>query len=132
MAIEARFEVRGQTELINAMKRVPDASERVINEVLHGRGGKAIMNSVLRFMPVSNKKKGPHAKFSKSLKLQPGNLSVTVTRATKRWNYLVFPNDGIGIRQRRKGPQMFFERGLDAQSDQVTNMLLDALNKVQL
>ena len=130
MALEASFEVKGHQELVDAMKQVPAIAEQTVNEVLHGKGGQELTRGIFNFMPLSKKKSswkssGPHARNSKSLKADPVNLGVTVKRASAKWNYLVFPNDGIGKRNQIK--QQFFEKGLESVSDNITEMLLDAL-----
>lgn len=132
MALEASFEVKGHQELVDAMKQVPAIAEETVNEVLHGKGGQELTRSIFSFMPLSNKKSswkssGPHARNSNSLKADPVNLGVTVKRSAAKWNYLVFPNDGIGKRNQIK--QQFFEKGLESVSDNITEMLLDALMK---
>ena len=96
-------------KLEQAMRDFQGDTETTINDVLHNYAGDRAQKEIFLLMPVSHKKKGTHAKSSKSLKNLPGNLSVTVTTSGK-YGYLYFPDDGTNTR-RHVGNQRFFERG---------------------
>lgn len=100
-------------KLHQAMRDFQGDTEDAINDVLHNYAGDRAQEDIFRLMPVSKKKKGTHAKFSKSLENRTKeNLAVTV--ATKgKYHYLYFPDDGTNTR-RHVGNQRFFERGGEA------------------
>lgn len=110
-------------EITKAMELIPERAEQAVNHVLQAKGGKEIMQSILHFMPESklNKK---HAKQSEPLKMVFPNLAVKIFEKPK-FGYLVFPNLGIG--KRNKTPQRFMEEGLKAKSQTVHELVLNAL-----
>lgn len=112
-----KIEFSEAEKLEQAMREFQGNTEDTINDVLHNYAGDRAQEDIFRFMPVSKKKKGTHAKFSKSLKNVPGNLSVTVTTSGK-YGYLYFPDDGTNTR-RHVGNQRFFERGGEAATDDI-------------
>lgn len=113
-------------KLQRAMKAYQGDTETTINSVLHGgEVGEMAQESIKKLMPRSKKKKGKHAKDSKSLSNINGNLSLTVT-AKGKWHYLYFPDDGSSTR-RHVGNQRFFERGGDAVSDDIVDRCVKKL-----
>lgn len=119
--------------LQEVLARFPGASEKGINEVLHGEGGALIQESIRRLIPVSGKTwkgKAAPASSGNSLMLVPDNLSVT-TKSTKRYQYLYFPNDGLNTR-RHIGDQQFFLEGAEAvASDVVDRCIANILTKFE-
>ena len=103
--------------LQKAMQDFQGNTEEAINDVLHNYAGDRAQEDIYRLMPVSDKKRGKHAKHSKSLSNVKKNLSVTVT-ARGKWSYLYFPDDGTNTR-RHVGNQRFFERGGDAAKNDI-------------
>ena len=125
---------RGSTFTIDASQigRLSDAlasygsdAEKAINDVLHNEAGDMAQEAIYRLMPRSDKRKGKHAKDSKSLTNVFGNLSVTVT-TTKKFNYLYFPDDGSNTR-RHVGNQRFFERGGETVADDIVERCISKL-----
>lgn len=115
-----------QTEkLQQAMQAYQGNTEEVINDVLHNFAGDRAQEAIYRLMPRSDKKKGKHARESKSLSNVTGNLAVTVT-AKGKWNYLYFPDDGTNT-QRHIGNQQFFKRGGDAVLDEIIERCITKL-----
>lgn len=112
-------------QLTEKMKDFQGNAEEVINDVLHNFGGGAIQERIYRLMPVSNKKKGTHAKHSASLRSINANLSVTVT-TTKRFQYLYFPDDGTTTR-RHVGNQQFFKSGGEAVKSEIVEKCIEQL-----
>lgn len=102
-----------------------DNAEEVINDVLHNDGAALATEAIYRLMPMSGKKKGQHAKKSKSLKSENGNLSVTIV-ASGKWHYLYFPDDGTNTR-RHVGDQQFFRRGAESVQDEIINRCINRL-----
>ena len=110
---EALLQYRGRT------------AEKSINEVLHGEGAELAKDSIYRLMPRSDKKTGRHARDSKSLTQDDGNLSVTVV-ARGKWHYLYFPDDGTTTR-RHVGNQQFFRRGAETVTDDIVDRCVNRL-----
>ena len=111
--------------LQKAMQDFQGNTEEAINDVFHNYAGDRAQEDIYRLMPVSDKKKGKHAKHSKSLSNVDGNLSVTVT-ARGKWHYLYFPDDGSNTRN-HVGNQQFFERGGEAAQDDIVERCVTRL-----
>jgi len=122
--------IKGQEEILKAMQRTSEKAESEINKVLHSQGGKEVSQSIIGFMPISDRNK-KHAKTSNSLRQKDINLGFQILArggAAKNKNsfgYLVFPNEGRG----RSNPvaQSFFETGLESKETYLTRLMLDAL-----
>lgn len=112
-------------ELHNKMREYQGNTERVVNDVLHNYAGNRAQEDIYRLMPVSDKKKGKHAKNSKSLSNVNENLAVTVT-ARGKWHYLYFPDDGSNTR-RHVGNQQFFAHGGEAAQDDIVARCVERL-----
>lgn len=134
MAGGLRFELNDSQiqELENAMKKVPENVEQKVNSILHGKGCKEMMQSIIGFMPVSNRNK-KHAKNSNPLGKEDINLGFRIFAkggaANKKgsFGYLVFPNEGRG--SSNPVAQKFFERGMESSSDRIMSDLLKALEE---
>lgn len=119
-------------KLADAMAKIPEHSERLINEVLKSKGSKEVIESIIGFMPVSNRNK-PHAKESNPLKAKMFNLGFDIVArggAAKNkgsFGYLVFPNEGRG--KHNPHAQEFFERGLNDRRDAIMDAMIEALVK---
>ena len=111
--------------LLSAMEAYEGNTENAINEVLHTYAGERLQEEIYRLMPVSNKRKGKHARDSKSLSNINGNLSVTVT-ARGKWHYLYFPDDGSNTRN-HAGNQQFFKRGGEAAQNDIVERCIERL-----
>lgn len=111
--------------LLKAMQDYQGDTEDAINDVLHNYAGNRAQTDIYRFMPVSKKSKGKHAKASQSLSNVNGNLSVTVT-ARGKWHYLYFPDDGTNT-YRHAGNQRFFERGGEAAMNDIVDRCVSRL-----
>ena len=112
-------------KLQEAMQSFQGNTEAILNDVLHNFAGDRAQEEIYRLMPVSRKKKGAHAKFSKSLMNVNTNLAVTVTTAGK-YGYLYFPDDGTNSR-RHIGNQRFFERGGEAVQGEIIDRCIARL-----
>lgn len=111
--------------LQRTMKNFPGSAEKSINDVLHNDANPLIKDAVQRLTPVSDKKKGTHAKFAQSLTDEKGNLFITV-KTTKKYQYLYFPDDGTNTR-RHAGNQQFFLRGGESQQDEIVDRCINKL-----
>lgn len=134
MANKATLDFSGSTRLLEAMKKVPEVSERVVNDVLKSRGTKEVMQAIIGFMPVSKRDK-KHAKFSNPLKEVMFNLGFDIVAkggAAKNkasFGYLVFPNEGRG--PHNPVAQAFFERGLESREEIILDYVIDELVRAQ-
>lgn len=126
-------------ELLEKMKKIGPKAEYVINSYLWDEAGKILEKDVYKRMPRSNSKhynpKQPktHARDTESLEIVKYNLGVKVQTKTKPrskdFGYLIFPDEGRGIRQKKKGSQEFFGKSLEANEDKITKELLEKINK---
>ncbi|MGT2682992.1 hypothetical protein [Streptococcus porci] len=134
MANKATLDFSGSQRLAEAMVKIPNKSEEVVNRVLKNKGTKEVMQGIVGFMPVSDRNK-KHAKFSNPLKERIFNLGFDIVArggaANKRgsFGYLVFPNEGRG--PHNPIAQAFFERGLSDREDIVFDYVLDELIRAQ-
>ena len=104
--------------------------EDTSNEYLHSEGYALTQNKIYSLMPRSDESRigKKHAKDSKSLRVNMGNLSFEIL-PEKTFNYLVFPNDALGT-SHLNAPQLFFERGLDLTNDEILQGLITNLERV--
>ena len=120
-----KLDFSGFEKLQQAMQGFQGDTEATINDVLHNYAGDRAQKDIILLMPVSNKKKGVHAKHSDPLQNITGNLSVTVTTKGK-FGYLYFPDDGTNTR-RHAGNQRFFERGGETAMDDIVGRCIEKL-----
>lgn len=106
-------------ELLKLTQKNGAEVEKIINDYLHNEAPRKIKSSITGLVPVSDRKK-KHAKFSDPFQRQQNfNLAVKIITA-KEFNYLVFPDEGLGT-SIGNIPQNFTGRGLEA----VTSELID-------
>lgn len=131
------------TEIVKLEERIkalPKKAEYEINNYLWNNAGNILQKQVYANMPRSNKnkskvKKAPkvHAKNSDSLDKETFNLGIRIQThlkpRSKDFGYLIFPDEGRGKHQRRKGAQEFFGRALDKRTDEIADGLLNHLDK---
>ena len=116
--------------LQKAMENYQGNTENAINDVLHTEVFGIVEPSIRQLIPVSDpakvwRSKLPHARLSKSLTQENGNLSVTV-KSTASYNYLYFPDDGTNTR-RHIGNQQFFKRGGEAKVGEIVDRCINRL-----
>ncbi|AXY07447.1 hypothetical protein CUC43_11520 [Bacillus thuringiensis LM1212] len=114
------------------MKQIPSKSEQTLNRVLHTDGVNLAVESIQPKIPVStwkgrvrNKK---HAKDQKALTNSKLNLGFTI-RPTPRFNYLKYPDLGIG-NSKKNEPKKILERGLQTATPKISERLNTELDKV--
>lgn len=129
MSSNLRIDVSGFERLQQAMKDFQGNTEETINEVLHKEASPLIQDAIRNLMPRSNVKgwkgKLPHAKDSKSLTDEQGNLYVTV-KSAKKYGYLYFPDDGTNTKH-HVGNQQFFLHGAESQQDEIIDLCVGRL-----
>lgn len=118
------IEFDGSKELEKQLINSGERAEKELNKFLHSKGAKEVRQAIIGFMPISKIRKPNHAKTSNSLKVNKKNLGFEIqARGGKAgFGYLIFPNDGIGIRNPRA--QQFFEKGLESKERYLLNELL--------
>ncbi|HHB1898982.1 TPA: hypothetical protein ACOQ9V_003995 [Bacillus cereus] len=114
------------------MKQIPSKSEQTLNRVLHTDGVNLAVESIQPKIPVStwkgrvrNKK---HAKDQKALTNSKLNLGFVI-RPTPRFNYLKYPDLGIG-NSKKNTPRKILERGLNTATPKISERLNTELDKV--
>ncbi|MBG9841778.1 MULTISPECIES: hypothetical protein [Bacillus cereus group] len=114
------------------MKQIPGKSEQALNKVLHTDGVNLAIESIQPKIPVStwkgrvrNKK---HAKDQKALTNSKLNLGFMI-RPTPRFNYLKYPDLGIG-NSKKNTPRKILERGLHTATPKISERLNTELDKV--
>lgn len=121
-------------KLIKQFENLPRTAEYSINEYLWDEVGEILEKEVMRRMPRSSSKHygknvpKSHAKDTDSLEIFKGiNLMVKVETKvkpkSKDFGYLIFPDEGRGIHNVKKGPQNFFQKTLDSKENEITEGL---------
>jgi hypothetical protein len=127
-------------KLEERIKALPKKAEYEINNYLWNDAGNILRKQVYANMPRSQKdkskvKKAPkvHAKDANSLDKETFNLGVRIQThlkpKSKDFGYLIFPDEGRGKHQKRKGAQNFFGRALDKRTNEIAEGLLNHLDK---
>lgn len=124
-------------ELEQKLKALPGKAEYETNNYLWSKAGDILEKGVYKRMPRSKYKKygtpKTHAKDTESLEIIRYNLGVKVQTKikpkSKDFGYLIFPNEGRGIKQKNKGAQEFFDKTLESETNKITDGLINHLNK---
>ncbi|MDT1957574.1 hypothetical protein [Carnobacterium divergens] len=130
--VKYQLDMASAAEIETAMKLVPEKAEKLVNQVLHTKGTKEVIQSIIGFIPVSRRNK-KHARFSNPLKSQNFNLGFEVyakggaAKNKNSFGYLVFPDEGRG--SHNPVAQMFFERGTDRVNERILNDVIEALGE---
>ncbi|CAH2465100.1 hypothetical protein [Bacillus mycoides] len=118
--------------LENKLKQIPGKSEQALNKVLHSDGVNLAVESIQPKIPVSTWKgrvrNKRHAKDQKALTNSKLNLGFTI-RPTPRFNYLKYPDLGIG-NSKKNAPKKILERGLQTATPKISERLNTELDKV--
>lgn len=136
---ELTLEYKDILKLEEKLKLLPNTAEYEVNNYLWGEAGGILEKEVYNRMPLSKyvhySKGAPktHAKDSESLEIIRYNLGVKIQTKikprSKDFGYLIFPDEGRGIRQKKKGSQEFFGKSLESKEDKIADGLVDHLNK---
>ena len=106
------------------LKQLPNRSEAVINKYLEATGIEIARREMENLTPVSDRQKS-HAKYAKPYSRQEfPNLGFTVI-TSKAYNYLVFPDEGLGT-SKGKAAQQFASRGVERASKERIKGINDA------
>lgn len=126
-------------KLEEKMKLLPKTCEYETNHYIWNEAGNIFEKEIYRRMPRSvykhYSKNAPktHAKDTESLEIIRYNLGVKIQTKlkprSKDFGYLIFPDEGRGIRQKKKGQQNFFGKSLESGENQVIDGLTNHLNK---
>ncbi|OUB89496.1 hypothetical protein BK784_23515 [Bacillus thuringiensis serovar medellin] len=118
--------------LENKLKQIPGKSEQTLNKTLHSDGVNLAVESIQPKIPVSTWKgrvrNKRHAKDQKSLTNSKLNLGFTI-RPTPRFNYLKYPDLGIGT-SKKNAPEKILEHGLQTATPKIAERLNIELDKV--
>ncbi len=128
-------------KLEEKIRALPNKAEYEINNYLWHKTSDLLSKEIYNRMPISSEDKTKyerkeivpktHAKNDESLDEIRYNLGIKIQTKvkprSKDFGYLIFPNEGRGIRQRRKGAQEFFEKTLENNTDRIENGLISHL-----
>lgn len=138
MSIIFNVDFKRLTQLKEAMLKIPDRSEAVLNKYLHERGGDIVLKSILSLTPNSGRDKSrwsnhkKHAKESNPYKQDSFNLGFRIyarggaANNQGSFGYLVFPNEGRG--PSNPIAQEFFQKGLEAKEDKLYDDMIRELD----
>jgi hypothetical protein len=132
MSVTFDVDVSKVEQLTEAIKQFQDEAETKINTYLHGEGYRRFEQAIHNAMPVSGRSwngKRAAAKTSRSVqdKDKGENLAVTL-HSTTVYGYLYFPDDGSNTKH-HYGGQHFFEKGVENETTQAINDMIDILMK---
>lgn len=116
-------------ELVKRVTEYGAGAEETINTYVHNEAPQKIKPQIVGLIPVSNRNK-IHARNSAPFGRQENyNLAVKVI-TSKEFNYLVFPDEGLG-NSYRNAPLDFTGRGLEAALpvliDEMTARIMETL-----
>ncbi len=127
-----RIDFSGLDTLQAKLQKIPGQGEEALNRVLHGEGVERTKESIKNLIPVSDWKgrsRGKkHARDAHSLRSQNINLGFII-RPKPAFNYLVFPDLGIG-QSKRKNPEEFMDKGLERNVQRLIQDMEEELMKV--
>lgn len=136
---ELTLNFKDLVKLQEKLKLLPQKAEYEVNNYLWSEAGNVLEKEVYKRMPRSQYKhygKGKpksHAKDTESLEIIRYNLGIKVQTKikpkSKDFGYLIFPDEGRGLKQKKKGSQEFFKKSLESREDKVIEDLSSHLNK---
>lgn len=128
--------------LAKRFNQFPKEIEKAVNPYLHSEAPQTMEDEIRRLMPVSTVSKSSpwssgslairakdHAKTSGSIVQGKINLGFYL-KTTPKYGYLIFPEEGRGKKQIRKGAQLFFRFGADNTTDPIVNRLYELTGRV--
>lgn len=124
-ANEWSVSIEGVDRLLVNVAKIPDRSERIINDRLKIFAAPLAMQNIQGKIPVSkwnervlNK---THARYSKALTVKHDNLAFTI-RPRPKFSYIKYPDLAIGT-SRGNEPKRFIRRGLETSVPQISDDL---------
>lgn len=105
-----------------------DDVESVINDCLANEVKELLTNSITNLIPVSDKNKKQHAKTSNPLDGKVRNNLTLWIHTKPKYNYLYFPQNAEGT-SKSNSPNDFMDKGIDAEYDNVVNIMLEKLQR---
>ena len=129
--MSVRFEIDYEEirKLQEKFARIPNKVEARVNTILHSFGTKTVEDKIISRIPVSRKsKKKKHAKDAKPLKSTTFNLGFE-TKPKKTYNYLVFPDKGLGTSIGR-APDEFMTKGMNDGTPRILQEINDQLDQL--
>ncbi|WP_205603261.1 hypothetical protein [Heyndrickxia ginsengihumi] len=111
-------------QLLKNMQKIPNRSEKVINDTLRIKGAPKAMDNIQSGIPVSPKRK-KHAHDSKALNVKYGNLEFFI-RPKKTFDYIKYPDLGIGTSKHNQ-PKQFMKKGLEKATPKILDDLSTAV-----
>lgn len=118
------IDTTGIDRLIENVEKIPNESEKIINNTLRIKGAPRAMKTIQEGIPISPKKKR-HAHDSKALNVKYRNLEFTI-RPKRSFEYIKYPDLGIGT-SKRNPPKQFMKKGLDKATPKIVNDLTEAV-----
>ena len=114
----------------DAMDQFGVGAGRIVDDVLHGEGGKLIKEKITPLIPASGRRwrgKASAARSAMPAGFSQDNDSLSVTIAARgRHRYLYFPDDGSNT-IKHAGNQQFMKRGAEAATPQIVERCVGKL-----
>lgn len=138
------FTIRAEelSALAERFKAYPSKFEAVVQPYLNREAPDTMEKAIRNRMPVSQVSKkswwskgstsmraGDHAKFGGSIRQWTNQLGFSL-QTTSKYGYLIFPEEGRGNKQKRKGAQLFFQHGADESSETIVEHILKITEKI--
>ncbi|EUJ46669.1 hypothetical protein [Paenilisteria rocourtiae] len=125
MSAKWELESSDVDRLLDVMAKLPNRSEEVINRSLKEKGAPLAIQNIEKKINISKDWRGrvlnkKHAQSASPFKVTPSNLGFEIT-SKKPFNYLVFPDEGIGAHN--KNAQGFMQKGLDESVPEIVEQL---------
>ncbi|HBI7365253.1 TPA: hypothetical protein K8T73_002606 [Listeria monocytogenes] len=117
--------------LSNLISQIPNKSEAIINKTLETKAVPLVKLNIEKRINLSKNWKGQllnknHAQSSGPFNVKMGNLGFELLTKPK-FNYLIFPDQGIGKHNKTK--QDFMQLGVEESSQEIVEMLEQAVFK---
>lgn len=133
MAAKWEIDFSDLDKLESKIKRIPNESEKTINEVIHKKGIVRVESSIQPRIPVSTLKGAVRSKkHARDVKFpttsQKLNLAFVI-RPKPKYQYLKYPDLAIGQSKRNK-PEEFMATGLEKAAPEIVEDISLALDDV--
>ena len=124
----ANFEISSEDiqRLQESIMNYGNNAEQTINEFLNTEAKQMFSNSITNLIPVSDRNK-QHARDAQPVKGEQRNNLELYLHTPGKWHYLYFPDEAAGCKFAGKAPYDFMTKGVEAESGNVINTILDKL-----